>query len=250
LSYELHTNDPRLPLIKLSLTGRVKPLPDFVKRVSNADIAHGDQSGPFKIWPTVRPTLTFEPGERLGFSIRIRPTPADATLQLKSDPSKNISYRLRRDPSGGGYWLDIEAGPLSESVTQQVLLVAQLADGTSPELALAVTINVPAHNLVFTPQSVDLGEVSREDFERGSRRAGRLGIRKQAGSFHIKSITSTLAFLKLEQQAIVDGSNYLIRIILEPGKPPKAGAYAGTIRIETDDKQSPVIEVPIKVTLK
>lgn len=227
----------------------MKPLPDYIKRVGNADIAHGEQSGPFRIWPTARPTLTFEPGERLGFSLRIRPMTANATLHLKSDPSKNIGYKLRREPSGDVYWLDIEAGPISESVAQKILLAARLADGTSPDLALALTINVPTRNLVITPQSVDLGEVSLADFGRGARRAGRIGIRKLAGSFQIKSISSTLACLKPEQQVIVDGSNYLIRILLTPGKPPKAGAYSGVIRIETDDKQSPVIEVPVKITL-
>lgn len=130
-----------------------------------------------------------------------------------------------------------------------MLLAARLADGTTAEIAIQLTINVPAKNLDFTPQSVELGEISIEDLNKGLRRTARLGIRKQAGSFRIKSLTSTLDFLKLEQRAIVDGSNYLIRIILEPGKPPEAGAYTGVVRIETDDGQTPVLEVPVKITV-
>jgi hypothetical protein len=82
-----------------------------------------------------------------------------------------------------------------------------------------------------------------------SRRTGRVGIRKQVGSFQIKSLTSTLAFLKLEKQTIVEGSNYLVRVTLDTTSLPKAGPYTGVIRIETDDSLTPVVEIHVKVIL-
>ncbi|HSE97414.1 MAG TPA: hypothetical protein VLD57_04025 [Blastocatellia bacterium] len=248
LKYELHTNDPRNPLIKLAVAATVKPLPDFIKRISNADKVHGDRSGAFKIWPTARPTLTFEPGERLGFSLRLRPDESVASpLQLKSTSTEKLTYSLRQEPAAGGYWLDIQAGPFTQSLTEKVVLSALLVDGSASEITVQVTINVPARNLVFTPETVDLGEMSLANVKEGARRGGRLGIRKQAGSFRIKAVTSTLAFLKLEQQVMVDGSNYVIRISLDPAKLPRPGPHAGTIRIETDDSLTPVVEIPVKV---
>jgi hypothetical protein len=250
LKYELHTNDPRHPLIKLSLAANLKPLPDYIKRIVNADKPHGEQSGPFKIWPTARPTLTLEPGERLGFSLRIRPAAGGAIpLHLKSGSSERLKYGLRPEAQGGGYWLDIEAGPVTGSLTEKIVLAASLADGTTSEVVVRLTIKLPERNIVFTPEAVDLGEASLQDLKMGSRRTGRVGIRKQVGSFQIKSLTSTLAFLKLEKQTIVEGSNYLVRVTLDTTSLPKAGPYTGVIRIETDDSLTPVVEIHVKVIL-
>ena len=78
----------------------------------------------------------------------------------------------------------------------------------------------------------------------------RLGIRKQVGTFQIKSLASSLEFLQVESQALVDGSNYLIRIRFDPAKLPKAATYIGTLRIETTDAARPQLEVLIKVVVK
>ena len=75
----------------------------------------------------------------------------------------------------------------------------------------------------------------------------RVGIRKIVGTFHIKAVSSTLPFLKLEQVTMVENSNYLIRITIDAAKPVKAGSYDGVLLIETDGGKR--LEVPIKMTL-
>jgi hypothetical protein len=105
-------------------------------------------------------------------------------------------------------------------------------------------VNVPAENLVVTPKELDFGEVALENVRLTIRR---VGVRKIVGSLHIKALTTTLPFLKLEQATMIEGRNYLVRITIDPTKPLKAGAYDGTVVIETDE--GPRVEVPVKLKL-
>jgi hypothetical protein len=220
----------------------VKPLPGFVKRISTADVGHGEVNGAFHIWPTARPVITIEPGERLSIALRIKALTPDAG-SLKLGPIAPETWKLRRE-ANGDYWLDIPIGPANETSTQAVPLVVELSDGRSREIRVRLVVNVPAENLVVTPKEIDFGQVTLENL-RGTLK--RVGVRKIAGSLHIKALTTTLAFLKLEQATMVEGSNYLIRITIDPTKPLKPGAYDGTLVIETDDGQR--VEVPMKLKL-
>ena len=66
-AYELQTNDPRHPIIKVTLAATVKPIPAYVKRIASANIGHGEVIGGFQLWPTARPAVTVEVGERGSF---------------------------------------------------------------------------------------------------------------------------------------------------------------------------------------
>ena len=48
-----------------------------------------------------------------------------------------------------------------------------------------------------------------------------------------------LEFLQVDSQTIVDGSNYLIRLRLDPTRLPKPATYIGTLHIETTDTARP-----------
>lgn len=246
-SHELSTNDPRHPVIKVTILATVKPLPAFVKRITNADVAHGEKVGSFNVWPAARPVITVERGERLTTSLRIRPVAATGgSLRLGA---ANDSIKLRRETNGSGYWLDIAIEPAADTAPRTIPIALQ-TDDSSGDLNIQLTVNVQAENLITTPGQLDLGEVSIAELRSGSRKMGRVGVRKLLGTFHIKTLTSTLGFLKLEQQAMVEGSNYLIRAYVDPAKLPKAGTYNGTLQIETDDAQIPRLEVPVKIVLK
>jgi hypothetical protein len=220
----------------------VKPLPGFVKRISTADVGHGEVNGAFHIWPTARPVITVEPGERLSIALRIKTLTPDAG-SVKLGPTAPETWKLRRE-ANGDYWLDIPIGPANETSTQAVPLVVELSDGRSREIRVRLVVNVPAENLVVTPKELDFGQVTLENL-RGTLK--RVGVRKIAGSLHIKALTTTLPFLKLEQATMVEGSNYLIRITIDPTKTLKPGAYDGTLVIETAEGQR--VEVPVKLKL-
>jgi len=228
----------------VSVVATVKPVPAFVKRISNADIAHGDKVDAFNVWPSARPNVTVERGERLAISLRIRPL-GGGSLKLSA---ASDSFKLRREASGSGYWLDIPIEPANDA-SPRVIPIALQASDPPGDLTIQLTVNVQAENFLMTPRQLDFGEVSLADL-RSAPKGGRVGIRKLVGAFHIKALSSTLAFLKLEQQTIVEGSNYLIRARIDSSNLPKAGTYNGVLQIETDDAQFPRLEVPIKIVLK
>lgn len=245
-SYELQTNDPRNPIIKLTAIATVKPLPAYVKRMTTADVASGDIGSGFTVWPTLRPTLPLERGERLDITLRLRPqTGSTATLALAPDAPDFC--KLRHDKNTNTYWLDIAAGPVDASVKRAVPLVVTDPNGAPIKLTVNLAIDVPAENLIVTPRELDLGEIALSSLKAGQQKMGRAGIRKLVGSFHIRTLSSTLPFLRLDHQTIVEGNNYLVltRFLLD--QLPKAGAYDGSLVIETDDGNS--LKVPIKLTI-
>jgi len=246
--FELQTNDPRHRLIKLTVTANIELPPAFASRIKNGDMAHGERVGSFIVWPAARPVIAVERGERLMVTLRVRPTGADSG-SLKLATASEVC-KLRRESNGAGYLLDITVEPSNDSAPRVVPALLKINDGASGELALSLTVNIQADNLAVTPRQLDLGEVSLANLQSALAAGGRVGIRKIVGSFRIKSLSTTLDFLKLEQRTIVEGSNYLIRISLDQTKPAKAASYTGVLRIETDDPQTPRVEVPIKLVLK
>jgi hypothetical protein len=240
VSYELQTNDPRHPAIKVTIVANVKPLPAYVKRITTADIAHGEKDGPFHIWPTSRPAITAEPGERLIIPLRLRPI-AQQSVALKPGPDVPDSWKLRRE-AGGDYWLDIPIDTTGGSGTHVARLIVDQGENRSSEIRVQLILNIPNENIVVTPRELHFGEVALSGLSGATQR---FGIRKLVGSFRIKTLSSTLPFLKLEPTTMVDGSNYRIKITVDPSKAPKAGDYSGTVVVETDEGRK--IEVPVKM---
>ena len=165
----------------MTVTANIKPVPAFVARISNADIAHGEKVGAFNVWPIARPVVTVERGERLAVTLRIRPAePTSGNLKLAN---ASEAYKLRREANGDGYLLDMAIEP-SNDLTQRVMPVAlQINDGASGELALQLTVNVQAENLVATPRQLDLGEVSLANLQNGATAGTR--VRSQKDCRHI-----------------------------------------------------------------
>jgi hypothetical protein len=237
-SYELQTNDPKHPVIKVTIVANVKPLPAYVKRISTADIARGEPVGAFHIWPTARPAITIESGEKASIALRIRALTPDAGT-LKLSPEAPASWKLRRE-ANGDYWLDMGVdGAASGSRTASLMV-----EGNEPpqQMRIRLMVTVPTDNVVVTPKELDFGEQNLKSL--GSA-VQRFGIRKQVGSFHIKNLASTLPFLKFQQTTMVDGSNYLIRITVDATKPIKTGPFEGMVIIETDEGHS--VELPVKI---
>jgi hypothetical protein len=216
--------------------------------LSSPPLAGGDQIGDFKLWPTAHPAIRAERGERLSFAIRIRPasgTPAD--LELVSKPSSKLDYRLRRE--AGGYWLDIDAKQIDHTGLLTESIVIRSVGTPASELTVSVTIDVPARNLIVTPASIDFGKVTEADLKSGPVRGSRVGIRKLVGAFQIKGVKTTQEFFQLQTQEVVPGSSYAIKISIDPGKLPAPGSYDGLLRVETDDRERPIIEIPYKLTV-
>ena len=248
-NYLVYSNDPGNPTITLTLAGDVKPLPEWTKRIGTLDLQRGESVGEFKVWPTARPSITIDRGERFNFSIRVRPGSGESgELRLSSTATDHLSCKLRREANGPGYWLDFTVGPIDEPGAKSMNVVLETADGR-PAIRIAVAANVLAENLIATPASLQVAALRMADLGRSSVTIARVGIRKLVGRFRIMAISSTLPFVRAEQQTIIDGTNYLIRLSIDPEKSPSPGSYDGLLRVETDDAQRPRIEVPVRITI-
>jgi hypothetical protein len=241
----LQTNDPRRPLLKVTVKANVKPLPETVKRIQNAALERGEQVGNFIVWPTSKPVITVDRGEPSVVAVRIRPATTAASGSLKL-ARESADYQFKRETNGTGYWLEIRVPPTDETAPRTITVPLDTGDSAAGALAVQLTVNVAAESLIVAPRQIALGEVSRQG---GASGAGRLSLRKLVGAFHIKSLSASLDFLELESQTMVEGSNYLIRISVDLTKLPKAGAYTGLLRIETDDRNTPRVEVPVKLVV-
>jgi hypothetical protein len=242
-SYELQTNDPRHPVIKVTLAATVKTVPDYVKRIGTADIGHGEVIGAFQVWPTARPSITVDAGERLTVALRVRAV-AQFAGTLKLAPDAPDAWKLRRDPKTGDYWMDMQIDASNDAGTHTAMLLVDAGDGRTREMRIRLTVNVLAENLIVTPKALDFGEVT---LAHAPTSLQRVGIRKLIGTFHIKALSSSLPFLKIEQTTMVENSNYLVRLTIDQAKPLKPGTYDGALVIETDGGNR--IEVPIKIKL-
>ncbi|HWO02682.1 MAG TPA: hypothetical protein VNS63_25805 [Blastocatellia bacterium] len=230
----------------MTATATVKALPAFVKRITSADVESGDIVSGFYVWPTSRPAVTLERGEKVDITLRLKPeTGSPATLAL--GPDAPDICKLRYDKNSNTYWLDIKVGPVDASISRALPLLVTGPNGALIKLTVNLAIDVPAENLIVTPRELDLGEIALSSLKIGTQKIGRVGIRKLVGSFHIKPPSSTLTFLKVDLETIVEGSNYVLRTRFDLVQIPKAGAYAGKLVIETDDGKR--LEVPIKLAI-
>jgi hypothetical protein len=246
--FKFYTNDPRRSEVTLRLTANVRALPDYVKRIKNANVNLGEQLGSFNVWPIAKPEMTIGRNEQTKLSLRIRPNfEAVAELKLISNNFEQAKYKLRRE--GGDYWLDIETEPVNEAGTRTIAIELQSQSPKVENFSVNVVLNILDDGLLFNPAVIDCGEFPLSSLKEFPTRVGRAGVRKLAGAFRVKSVSATLAFLNPVAQTIVEGSNYLITINTAPANLPKAGVYEGKLIVETDDAQKPRLEIPIKITL-
>jgi hypothetical protein len=248
-SFELGTNDPKNRVVKVTLRARVFPLPAFVSRLVSPAIERGDKIGAFTVWPTAHAVVTLQHGEELTLSFRIKRDLFDSGISGAPAATSDLVRIGSRGEIGTGLWVDVTLGPFDKPGRHSASVKIPVSGGNVTELAISVGFTVLEDSVIVTPRSLDLGEISMSELREGVERAARIGIRKQAAAVGLKSVSSTSPFLKLETQTIVDGANYVIRVTLSGGANLSPGSFNGQLVIETDDKDQPRIEVPVKVKI-
>jgi hypothetical protein len=144
-------------------------------------------------------------------------------------------------------------------------LVARIPSAVTPgryddELPLATdnpklsNINIPVHvfvkpDLYANPEAIDFGSVSAEELRKNPATRDLLTqtflVKKRKGKFEIKKVASDLEVLEVRKDPPGGkNSTYRVDIALNPQK-IKAGKLAGSIEIETDDKDFPRITIPV-----
>jgi hypothetical protein len=113
----------------------------------------------------------------------------------------------------------------------------------NPDVTIALDVTVYA-KVFATPTSIIMPALAYNDLS--SINWPMIYIRKlRETGLEIKKYSSTLPFLKMELLNDSDGQIYRLKLSVDPAKATK-GEYKGTITIETNDPDVPVIEIPIK----
>jgi hypothetical protein len=220
-------------------------VPDYVKRIGGANVSAGGSSGSLLVWPTAHPTVAVQPNEKLSISLRLR-RPDGTPVEIRPAADAPSFCRLRREGQGTGYWLDVEV-PSSQSGTYSIPL--DITGEPVEKVRLALDVRMIADNLVATPKEIDLGTVSSKMTEGSPPRQARIGIRSLVGTFRIKALSSSLPFVKLEARTVIEGTNYLIRVTVDPKLlPARPGPYSGAAMIDTDDGRR--VQVPLKISVE
>ena len=262
--FEFVTNDPVRQRLKLTLKTDVKPLPAFVDRIDNADLALGQGAGGFRFWPTAHPRIYVEKGEPLEFWLRARPGSPAVVLQptaaggqqaetpAQNLPSGTVTTAVRSAERDREYWLDVKVTPvLSSGVFRSPLVIPAEAVNLAGAVngSLDVTLIVVDSSIVLNPRSIDLGEISISSLDHGSRQVAALNVRQVFGSLAILEVSSCAGFLRFDVQTLMKGKNYLLRIKGEGATGAKPGLVECPVVIKTDDPRHPSIEVPLKARL-
>jgi len=245
-SAAVSTNDPKNPNFNLILRARFK-----------SEATPGAPPVPGPLNPN--PVLTVEPVDRWitsaltgssssGTLYIYNPQPAPIHVKNVIAGGTAFTAALSTVQDGKRYQLNVTSNPALKAghYVQKVKLVT---DSTAqPEVNIELDLTVypkvfasPA-SIIMPPLSVtsDLSTINWPS----------IFVRKlREHSFQIKSYASTLPFLKLELMTETEGQAYRMRLTLDTAK-IKPGDFKGTIRIETNDPDVPVVEVPVQGSFK
>jgi len=160
-----------------------------------------------------------------------------------------INAVVTRDQGRPIYWLDLNIGPIDQPGIYYWHPAPQVEFKDLADLPLELVVTVLGEALVTTPSWSGPVEVSLSTQPGDEILIGRIGVRKLVGSFHVKKVSSTIPFLKVESQTLIDGNNYLIKITTGSREGLRAGIIEGAVRIDTDDARKPRIDVPCRIKL-
>lgn len=238
------TNDPAHASFNLMLRARFKM---ESQPGSNATMvnAAGKKVGPLSVEPVDRWVTSVLTGNSTATTMYLVNNEADP-IHIKKIEAGGTDFSARIQPiqEGKRFELSLSTNPdLKPGEYHQTLRV--LTDSkTMPELPIKLDVTVFPR--VFASPTAIIMPVLSVAADLASINWPMINVRKvQAGGLKIKSYSSTLPFIKLDLLTAKEGEVYQIRITIDNAK-VKPGEFKGTVHIETNDANVPVIDVPIK----
>jgi len=239
------TNDPKYA--NFSLTLRARFISD-APAVPNAPASAPKRSSVF-VEPTDRIITSVLAGNATNTSLYVVNTEAKP-VHVKSVDAGGTSFTATLAPIQDGQRYEVavkSAANLKPGTYHQTLHV--LTDSTTtPEIPVQLTLTV--YPRLFASPTAIIMPVLPIGAELSTIAWPAITVRKvQATGLEIKRVSTSLAFLDLTTEAQKAGEVYQVHIKINNDK-VKAGEFKGTIRIETNDADLPVIEVPVQVSFK
>jgi hypothetical protein len=238
------TNDPKYANFSLTLRAHF---------ISDAPAAPTAAAAPPK-----RSTVYVEPTDRIINSVLVGEATSSSIyvvntetkpVHVKSVEAGGTTFTATVAPVQDGQRYEIAyktATNLKPGTYHQTLRV--LTDSaTTPEVPVQLTLTVyprifASPTAIIMPQLPIGAELSTISWPA-------ITIRKvRASGLEVKRVSTSLAFLDLTTETKKAGEFYEVHIKINDKV--KAGEFKGTIRIETNEADMPVIEIPVQVSFK
>lgn len=250
-SATVSTNDSKYPSFNLLLRAHFKaPSPPAGVITPDRPVPAARYAGPFSISPNDRWVTSVITGSSTSTRIYLYNREKTPVHVKKIEPGgDNFTAVIQPIEDGKRYEITVATNPaLKPGQYNQVMRV--LTDSAStPEIAVQLDVTVFPQVFV-SPASIMLPRLPLAS-DLASINLPMIYVRKvREGGLRIKSVTSTLPFLNLQAATETEGQFYTIRITINKSKITGAGDFKGTIRIETNDAQSPVLEVPFQCSFQ
>lgn len=241
----VQTNDPKFANFTLTLRARflleAQPVAGAPAPVT--------RRGPVFIEPTDQLITSVLVGNQTNTSLYMV-NKEDPPVHIKSVDAggKDFTATLVPIQDGRRYEIQVRSAPNLKPGTYHQTLKVMTDSAATPELPVQLILTV--YPRVFTSPTAIMMPPLPINAELAAITWPSITVRKvQASGLEIKRVSSSLAFLNLTTETQKAGELYQIHIKINSDK-VKAGDFKGTIRIDTNDPDMPVIEIPVQVNFK
>lgn len=240
------TNDPEHPTFSLLLRARIKleqpPATQPLDYSSNS----GKRLGTFSIEPNDRWITSALKGSQSSITMYVYNNSA-TPYKIKEVIPGGTDFTARLNPiqEGKRYELFVATNPALKPGQYHQKLRLLTDSKESPEITIDLEATVFSH-IFATPTSILLPLIPTT-IEESAFNLPAVTVRKiREGGLQIKKVSSTLSFIQPSLTTEVEGQVYKVKLTFKKTKDILKGPYKGKIVIETNDPDSPVIEVPIQ----
>ncbi|GEM_PF-383321 len=239
------TNDPALSTFYLTLRAYFKPA-DTAAGAINKVAGYGKMSGAFSVSPNDRWTTSAITGSAPATKLYLFNNERNL-VRIKQVEAGGSSFKVTVTPieDGKRYEVSISTDPALKpgQYSQKARIITD--HPTKPDVILHLDVTVFA-KVFATPNSVNLQQLSLNS-DLANINLPLIYIRKvREAGLQVKSVNSTLPFIKIEVKTEVEGQFYTLRITFDKSKISEAGNFKGEIEVATNDAEVPVIKIPVQ----
>jgi len=231
-SVVLQLNDPATPRLALTLTGTV--------------------ISPIDILPVPAFYLSQFRGETISQDITIRNN-QDRALKISKleKEGSHFSIALKPVQDGKTFKLTATAASAAPVGRYREFVVVHTDDAERPRLRIEVNILVKA-DVYLNVEALDFGKISigrlRANLSSLEYLTQTFIVTRREGQMRIVRFDSDLPFIKTRVEPGSAAQTFRIDVGLDPAR-LKLGEYTGHLRLSTDDKKFPELNVPVQVSL-
>ncbi|HEX5734136.1 MAG TPA: hypothetical protein VF131_14985 [Blastocatellia bacterium] len=245
-SASVQTNDPVYSSFNLSLRGYFKSdRPPMVGPPPPAMVSR--RAGPFTMLPNDRWITSVLTGTSTSTRLSLfNPEANPVHIKKLVAGGTNFNVTLNTIEDGKRYELAITTNPALKPGQYEQTVQISTDSAQAPEASVVLGVTVFARTF-FRPMAINVQPLSL-DSDLSAVNIPMIYVQKlRETGLTLKSISSSLPFIKLEVMTDKEGESYSIRLKIDKSLIPGVGRFSGKIRIETNDPDVPFAEIPIQL---